>query len=193
MADLIQTDEFAPETFRRLWGVQIVDYVVGGVKSDFESLVVKYAMKRATTVEGEVTPLSDIVQKRNAKLSKLGTALSDLSKAQSELSPEGKKPDDSATVSKDVYDVLNELTNGIDNPIKKETSGDQTTYSVTKANCEKAIQMIKTAMDKLNNESSRDMSRLQSLVDKRDESYSNASSLMQSISGCRDTAIRNMA
>ena len=193
MADLIQTDEFAPNTFRRLWGVQIVDYIVGGVKSDFESLVVKYAMKRATTVEGEVTPLSDIVQKRNEKLSRLGNALSELSKAQSELSPDSKKPEDSATVNQDAYDVLNELTNGIDNPIVKDSSTTPPSYSVTKANCEKAIQKIKTAMDKLNNESSRDMSRLQSRVDKRDESYSNASSLMQAVSGCRDTAIRNMA
>ena len=192
MSDLIQVDEFAPETFRRLWGVQVVDYEVGGVKTDFETLVVRYAMKRATTVEGEVNPLSDIVQRRNNKLKELGNALAELSKAQSALSKE-EDPGASTSVEAVAYEVLAELNKGVDNPVKKDSTKNPPEYSISKQNCEKAIQQIKTQMDKLNNESSRDMSRLQSLVDKRDESYSNASSLMQSISGSRDMAIRNMA
>lgn len=182
----ITTDEFSPGTFRRLWGVKIVDYVVNGQACDFESLVVRFAMNRATSVEGEVKPLEKIVRDRNARLTKLGEALSDLSAAQTTLSPQDTPPEKEANISSDTEDLLNDLTPSGE---PKPSSGGK----ISKAQVERAIQMVKTEMDRLNNESSRDMSRLQSLVDKRDESYSNASSLMQAISGCRDTAIRNMA
>ena len=183
----ITTDEFSPGTFRRLWGVKIVDYVVNGQACDFESLVVRFAMNRATSVEGEVRPLEKIVRDRNAQLTKLGNALSDLSAAQTTLSPQDTPPDSKAHVSDTTVKLLQDLTPG------GEISPVADDGTITKAQVERAIQMVKTEMDRLNNESSRDMSRLQSLVDKRDESYSNASSLMQSISGCRDSAIRNMA
>ena len=44
----------------------------------------------------------------------------------------------------------------------------------------------------LNNASQTDMSRLQSLVDRRDESYSTATNLMTSISDTRSNLIRNL-
>lgn len=182
----ITTDEFSPGTFRRLWGVKIVDYVVNGQACDFESLVVRFAMNRATSVEGEVKPLEQIVRARNASLTELGKALSDLSAAQATLSPQDTTPDTTANISDETEKLLNRLTASGDSPPSKDGK-------ISKAQVERAIQMVKTEMDRLNNESSRDMSRLQSLVDKRDESYSNASSLMQAISGCRDTSIRNMA
>ncbi len=46
--------------------------------------------------------------------------------------------------------------------------------------------------DGLNNEAQTDMTRLQSLVDRRDESYSTATNLMASISDTRANVIRNM-
>ena len=52
--------------------------------------------------------------------------------------------------------------------------------------------MVKTKIDGLNNESQTDMSRLQSLVDRRDESYSTATNLMTSISDTRSNLIRNL-
>jgi hypothetical protein len=42
------------------------------------------------------------------------------------------------------------------------------------------------------NEAQTDMTRLQSLVDRRDESYSTATNLMTSISDTRSNVIRNM-
>ena len=54
------------------------------------------------------------------------------------------------------------------------------------------IQNVKSKIDSLNNASQTDMSRLQSLVDRRDESYSTATNLMTSISDTRSNLIRNL-
>ena len=67
-----------------------------------------------------------------------------------------------------------------------------TNPAYTRSQVEEYIQLIKTKMDKLNNDSSSDMTSLQSLVDKRDESFSTASSLMQSISDSRSRVIGNI-
>ena len=45
----------------------------------------------------------------------------------------------------------------------------------------------------VNNQSEKDMSRLQSLVDRRDEAFTTASNLMSEISDTRGNTIGNMA
>ena len=52
--------------------------------------------------------------------------------------------------------------------------------------------MVKSEIDGLNNKSQTDMSRLQSLVDRRDESYSTATNLMTNVSDTRSNLIRNL-
>ena len=65
-------------------------------------------------------------------------------------------------------------------------------YSANKMTIEGMIQKVKSTIDGLNNESQTDMSRLQSLVDRRDESYSTATNLMTAISDTRSNLIRNL-
>jgi hypothetical protein len=52
--------------------------------------------------------------------------------------------------------------------------------------------MVKSKVDGLNNESQTDMTRLQSLVDRRDESFSTATNLMSTVSDTRSNLIRNL-
>ena len=52
--------------------------------------------------------------------------------------------------------------------------------------------MVKSKIDSLNNAAEKDMTRLESLVDRRDEAYSTASDLMSELSDTRSTAIGNM-
>ena len=54
------------------------------------------------------------------------------------------------------------------------------------------LKLVKSKIDALNNESQTDMSRLQSLVDRRDESFTTASNLMSAISDTRGNLIRNL-
>ena len=179
MSEHIEPIEIAPETFRSLWGVTIVDYKVNGAWRDFETLIVKFSTSRASTIEGEINPLSTRIQDRNQRLSLLGNALADLSTGQTQLAPDDKN-DETFDIKPDTLKILAELDSTF------------TSTTLSKPQIERAVQTVKTEIDRLNNDSSSDMSTLQSLVDKRDESFSNASSLMQAVSDCRSSAIRNM-
>lgn len=183
MAYEIKALEFAPETFRRLWGVEICDYSVNGVDCDFETMIVGFSTNRAAVIEKEVNPLSTRVQNRNNKLKELGDALADLSAAQQAMagSSDDTSKEPTYTIKSDTLKVLQELSdNGF------------TSTTITKSKCEEAIQLVKSKIDKLNNDASSDMTNLQSLIDKRDESFQTASTLMQAVSDTRSNAIRNI-
>ena len=180
----------AEDTFGKLWNVKVCDYKFGGTGDwvDFETLMVAISKQRASTVEGEITPLSQIINRRNAYLQRLGDALADLNSASSYFKDDtdgGKKLSDMNTsfrVNSNTVKIINALgMSGVDGG-----------GNLMKSEVEKGIQLIKSRIDALNNDSSSDMTRLQGLVDKRDESYDTASSIMSEISGTRSNAIRNM-
>ena len=54
------------------------------------------------------------------------------------------------------------------------------------------MQALKGEMDKENNLAQTDMTRLQSLVDSRDDSYSTATNIMSAISDTRSNLIGNL-
>jgi len=178
--------------FAHLWGVDVTDYKYGGKQSDFERLLVNLSTSRATTIEDEINPLSSQVSKRNAKLEQYGNALAELSKAQASFNSDAHGSDFTSAqvvISQSTVDALGTLTPSLSSLVVWDSSY----YKISKQNCEQAIQALKTKIDRLNNDSSADMTRLQSLVDKRDESFSTASSLMQSVSDTRSNALKNMA
>ena len=63
---------------------------------------------------------------------------------------------------------------------------------MTKYEVEEWLQKVKSKIDALNNAAQKDMTRLESLVDRRDEAFSTASSLMSEISDTRSNLIRNL-
>lgn len=162
------------------WGVQFNDYLYNSQKKDFQDLMVAISEHRAVTVEAEVTPLSRRMKTRNSYLEELGAALADLTRLQADF-----KSDDEGTAQR------SEMTDATMATIKKVT-GNTPTKKEQKSWVEYYIQRLKTAIDGENNASQTDMTRLQSLVDRRDESYSTATNLMSSISDTRAGAIRNM-
>ncbi len=166
-------------------GVQGAEYTVNGQRVDFQDLMVAITTQRAAVIEGEVKPMSTRMTNRNKRLEKLGNALSDLSgiEASFKSDDEGDTWSAKNSVDEELQNVLNSLEKGLWGTDNND---------ITKANCEKAIQLIKTQIDKLNNESSADMTRLQSLVDRRDESYSTATSLMQAVADTRGSLIKNI-
>ncbi len=164
-----------------LWGVNAYEYKIDGAQVDFQDLMIKISEKRAVTVEGEVTPLTTRIRTRNKDLEILGKSLSELSAAQATLkSDAGGNDKSSYTFSDDVKARVKELTGyNLDN-------------NETKKWLEYFVQRVKSKIDGLNNESQTDMSRLQSLVDRRDESYSTATNLMTAVSDTRSNLIRNL-
>lgn len=176
--ETIERVSVAPERFG-LWGVTVNDYKINGQEIDFETIITEISAGRATTIEGEVEPLNTQVTNRNKELENLGTALAEITGKQSKIKEEDRPSahitlEDSVT--REVYDSLG-LPKG---------EG----YVIEYSRAEQAVQLIKTKMDKLNNDAQSDMTRLQSLVSKRDESFTTATTIMTSVSDTRGNLIK---
>lgn len=163
------------------WGVKFYDYEFGGKSMDFQDLMVAVAEKRAVAVEGEVAPMATRIEDRNAFLEDLGSALADLTAAEATL------PSDADGDTKCSWS-LDENTKDT----CERAYGYRPSDNDSKKWLEYHIQMVKSKIDALNNAAQTDMSRLQSLVDRRDESYTTASTLMSAVSDTRANLIGNL-
>ena len=169
------------ENLTALWGINAYEYKISGKQVDFQDLMIAVSERRAVSVEGEVTPLTTRVRARNAQLEKLGTALSELSAAQATLKS------DATGDTRSSYTFTSQTKKTV-----KDLTGTNLDDNETKKWLEYFVQRVKSKIDALNNESQTDMTRLQSLVDRRDESYSTATNLMTSVSDTRANLIRNL-
>ena len=194
------------------WGVKAGDYDVtlnGSTdRMDFQDLMVQFSKFRAVVVEGEVEPLSTRMQQRNDRLDELSEALAELTEVQAEFDSDDVGDRDAHSwISNETGKVLESLgyqptyyATEDDRPGDNEERADfykagwrtENQYSMNKKTLEGMLSLVKSEIDALNNESQTDMTRLESLVDRRDESYSTATDLMTSISDTRSNVIRNM-
>ncbi len=178
----------------KAWGVDVKDYeidvVVDGTATkkriDFQDLLINISEQRAATVEKQIEPMSVRMSTRNRKLDNLGAALAIIADIQAKFTDADdiKPKESSITLTAEAKAGL--LLVGYSGG----TVGSK--LSMDKSTAEYYQQMVKTELDSLNNASSKDMTRLQSLVDKRDESYSTATSLMQAVADTRANTIKNM-
>lgn len=187
------------------WGVQVLDYEYDGKSVDFQNLMIKITEKRATTVETEIKPMSTRMSKRNTNLGYLGDALAAVSDLSAKFDSDNSG-DDTDSVSNLPPSALSGFRLILDGRMKEAADGGHPQFwgyvdaegnnrgalRLSKSEAEYYMQVLKTKIDGLNNAASKDMTRLQSLVDKRDESYSTASTLMQAIGDTRANTIKNM-
>ena len=164
------------------WGVNGVDYAYNSLPCDFQDLLVAISLNRATSVEGEVEPLATRITNRNKTLDDLGNVLSDLTRLQAMFDSEAEGSARKGTLKKTSYDILVEVFGKLDFDNLK----------MTKYEVEEWLQKVKSKIDGLNNQSEKDMSRLESLVDRRDEAFSTASNLMSEVSDTRSNLIGNL-
>lgn len=203
------------------WGIVANEYTYAGAQIDLQDLMVAVTKKRAATVEGEVAPLTMRIQARNKRLEELGEALSDLTKHQADFKSDDSGSRDSHgwisnktgemleslgyvphiyTISEDDEDAPDPEDDPSCRPSDNEERADfykatwrtNNQYSANKKTIEGMISRIKSEIDALNNQAQLDISRLQQLVDRRDESFTTATTLMSEISETRDNTIRNM-
>ena len=164
------------------WGVQFGDFFLDGKHLDFQDVLIAIAERRATSVEGEVAPLSTKIQARNKVLEDLGNVLADLTKLQAQFSSDAKGSDRAGSLQQSSKDIL----------IAVFGSLDWSRLDMTKYEVEEWLQKVKSKIDALNNEAQKDMTRLESLVNRRDEAYSTASDLMSKVGDTRSNLIRNL-
>lgn len=165
------------------WGVKGIDYVYDSHRCDFQDLMIAISQNRATKVEGEVEPLSTRISNRNKTLDALGNVLADLTKLQAMFDSEAKGSDRKGTLQQKSYDVLVEVFGSLD----------FSNLKMTKYEVEEWLQKVKSKIDGMNNQAEKDMSRLESLVDRRDEAFSTASDLMSKVSDTRSNLITNLS
>ncbi len=166
------------------WGKNVTfsDYKINGKAVDFQDLMVEISESRAVAVEGEVAPMSARMRQRNTDLEKLGSALADLTAAEATLpSDAGGNTSCNYTLKDETCDICQKFYG--DRPTPKNDTKRWLTFH---------IQKVKSAIDSLNNKAQADMTRLQSIVDRRDESYSTATNLMTAISDTRANLIKNL-
>ena len=184
-----------PVTLSQEWGVSFSDYKVNGKPVDFQDLMIEIGANRAVTVEGEVVPLTTRIKHRNAELDKLGSLLAIFTKTQADFKSDAagsdKKP--VSGITSDQWDLLREayVKRGGSDP-GPDWNSSWANSDWTKSSVEGMIQALKSMIDGRNNKAQTDMTRLQQLVDRRDESFSTASTLMTSVSDTRGNLIRNL-
>lgn len=192
-----------PNSITSRWGITASEYTIDGKQVDLQDLMVDVSKNRAVAVEGEVEPLSTRIRERNARLEALGEALAEMTQFQAAFDDDDSGEDDGhGWFGQETADVLRSLGYV---PVAGSATGDRderpdfyynvgnpTQYSAKKKVVEGMIQRLKSEIDGLNNASQLDMSRLQQLVDRRDESYSTATNLMTAISDTRANLIRNL-
>lgn len=176
-----------PVQLSQSWGASFCDYKVSGKQVDFQDLMVVIAQNRAVAVEGEVAPLSTRIKLRNNYLEDLGQALSEATNKQAGFESDDKG-DETMSGWFSASATATMVKAGCSSFFRK-WSGNQA--DATKAGVEGIIQKLKSVIDGQNNQAQTDMTRLQSLVDRRDESYSTATNLMTEISDTRGNLIRN--
>ena len=174
----------AEESFAARWGSVVCDYKLNGVTVDLQDLLVAVSEHRATAVEGEVSPLATRMRRRNSRLDQLGTVLAELTKGQSSFDSEATGTTKCDAFTQATVKVLDEFCAELG--IGKNSED----YRMKK-NVDAFAEKVKNAIDTLNNVSQNDMTRMQGLVDRRDEAYSTATNLMKSVSETRDNVIRN--
>ena len=166
------------------WGITANEYKMGKDQVDFQDLLVNVAKLRATKVEAEIQPLSKRIRARNSLMDNLGEALSALSGAQAAFT--------SSSAGDATTDVT--FTSGTVSGLKacgqNYSTGSQ---KLKKRKVEELVQLVKSKIDSFNNQSQTDMTRLQSLVDRRDQSFSTATDLMTNVSDTRSNLISNIA
>ena len=100
------------------WGATFGDYNYGTTKTDFQDLMVGIATSRATSVEGEVMPLTTRIKNRNAFLEELGEALSDLTRLQTAFKSDDAGDKQRDTMKDSTYNTIYKLQGSY--PTKKE-------------------------------------------------------------------------
>ena len=157
------------------WGAEFGDYSLGSEHVDFQDIMIAISERRATSVER--------IQNRNKTLEDLGNVLADLTKLQAQFDSDSKGTDRKGELQRGSYQVLERVFG---------TPLDFDNLKMTKYEVEEWLQKVKSKIDALNNAAQKDMTRLESLVNRRDEAFSTASDLMSKISDTRSNLIRNL-
>lgn len=186
--EIIKTTAVGGTGFEERWNISVVEYQMPvdgkNTKVDFQDLMVNVAENQALAIEHEVQPQAIRVKKRTERLKVCGDAMAELSvfkfDTKDDSNPQSKN---SSKISDATAKILRELTG---NPWSASSS-----TKLYKSDVDSGNQFLKSESDKLNNQQQLSMSRLESLVQSRDQNFNMASTLMTHVSETRGNTIKS--
>lgn len=190
--EIIKTSAVGGSGFEERWGISIVEYqmpVEGKTsKVDFQDLMVNVAENQAVAIENEVQPQAIRIKKRTERLKICGDAMAELAAFKFDTK-EKSNPSANGDISDATQKILSELI-GSNWGGALAKSGKQVSRS--KSDVDSGNQYLKSESDKLNNQQQLSMSRLESLVQSRDQNFNTASTLMTHVGETRGNTIKSM-
>ena len=170
-----------------VYGVRQVQYFVGSVPGqDFVAALTAAAFKQATAVEAAASSFADVVRLRQRKLDDLGFVLATLAKAIASMTTDNPEGSDKSDGDADLVTAAN-LANSYHITMKL-TGGNM----ITRKDALDAQNDIRYALDIEDNNLQQDTVSLQSLLTKRDNSFSNAAKIVKKALNASGSAIGNI-
>lgn len=166
MADLPIKPLVNPLKDERVYGVQIKDYVIGGTKSDFSQAIALASLQQSEAIESLLPALNKTVDVRQVKVNDLGEALATLTEALASMDQKEQSPSKKSKIETKKIENMNAILvkYGL---AKVETDDGQIKYSDA---C-RSQNDVQKALDQESNDLQQNMTLLQSLVQKRDNSF----------------------
>jgi deferrochelatase/peroxidase EfeB len=185
---LIQANEISGGS---VYGVKQYEYTVDGVSGqDYTAAIAVASLREAVAIEHSASAYSDVVKLRQEKVEALSEVLAILAKAIAQIDTSNNNTDaESGNIPelKTAKSICESY--GLTLTIKEKDGKTTITYR----NASTAQNDIEYAMDTEDNNLSQDMVSLQSLISKRDNAYSTASSIVQKADSTASDTIANIS
>ena len=180
MGDLIRADVISDNT---VYGVRQMQYTVDGVSGqDYTAALTAAAFKQSVAIEASAGSFADVVRLRQRKVDALGEALAVLAKAIATLATKNQEPGDKSAADGDLTTAAATVAGyGITMTVSDS--------KITRENALKAQSDIQYALDVEDNNLQQDTVSLQSLLTKRDNSFSNAAKIVKKALNASKSAI----
>lgn len=185
--------ESTPITGFSVYGVQQKDYTVEGAEHcDYVKAASVAMFQEANAIEAQTSAYAAVLKARQKKLDELGWALSVIVEAVASMNTKKQKSSDLSSADADlktVSQILDKYRRDSNSEMRLPVNGDN---KVRRDDATSAQSAVQYEIDYETNEMQQDMVTMQSLVSKRDNAFSTASSLVQKINSTASTLIRNL-
>ena len=176
-----------------IYGVQQKDYTVKGTAHcDYVKAASIAMFQEANAIEAETAAYGAVLEARQKKLDELAEALATITQATASLKTKNPKSSDKCDPDpalKTASEILKRYYRDANSDLKLSVDGKN---QATRGDLQKAQSALQYEVDYETNEMQQDMVSLQSLISKRDNAFSTASSLVQKITSSGSTLINNL-
>ena len=176
-----------------VYGVRQKCYTVEGVDGcDYVKAASIAMLQEANAIEAETSAYAAVLEARQRKLDELGWALSVIVEAVASMKTKKQKSSDLSAADPDLRtasQILDRYRRDANADMKLPVNGDD---KVRRDDATMAQSALQYEIDYETNDMQQDMVTMQSLVSKRDNAFSTASSRVQKINSTASTLIGNL-